>query len=203
MNKSLGSISALAALCASPAVDAAVMVSPTISNSTVVAMGRDTSNRFSVNFDINNDAQIDFSISSLENSADLILNSMNGTEFYTSGLGHARSFSLGETIDFGLTSTTASTSLHSSAVPGASLIVAGTSYFGLAFNDGSGFMKNAWVELDIVINSGVYDEFNDSVIATTAQWETTDNTSITVVPEPSSFVLSLVGLSSLVLVRRR
>lgn len=205
--KSLGSISALSALCALPTANAAVMVSPSISN-TALSVGS-SDQAFSVNFDINNDAQTDFTISTTSNEASLILGSVNGSAFFiVGGIAQAKGFNIGDSLDFnspgaGTAMSTGSVFLHDTSDTGNSLIVNGTSYFGVAFNDGSGDIKNAWVQLDVVLDSGIYNQSGDSITVVTSQWESLDNTAITIVPEPSALLLSLAGMCSFGFVRRR
>ncbi len=206
MKKSLGTISALAALCASSQTSGgAVMTSTTIDNSIVVSNTGDNSLPISLAFDFNGDAVDDFVISSPANDSILYITLLGRSQIVVdSATSAVKSLQIGDVIDPANQSYLAGGPhiLHSPLNAATSIIKEGSVYFGIHFAGGSGY-EEGWVRLDTTLNGGSYDESGDSIIAATSQWESTPNGSITIVPEPSSSLLAMAGLASLTFLRRR
>lgn len=204
MKKSLGSLSAIAALCATAGpVDAAVVVSTTINNEVIISNGTTPSDYVQSGYDINGDGEDD--IEFFSNSARMQLNhsssNTQSTLYMTSSPNNLRNFSLGELVDVN-----ASTSTLAYDEP--DFFQNGTVYMGFLFDTGSANYHAGFLEFEVSLDNsepGVFDKSGDSVTLVSATWETVSNTSITVVsvPEPSTTLLTLSGLAGAAFLRRR
>jgi len=207
MKKSLGSLSAIAALCATAGpVDAAVVVSTTINNEVIISTGTTPLDYVGSSYDINGDGEDD--IEFFSNSALMELNHLNHnssntqrTLYMTSSPNNLRNFSFGELVDVN-----ASTSTYAFDEP--NFFQNGTVYMGFLFDTGSGNYHAGFLEFEVSLDNsdpGVFDKSGDSVTLVSATWETLSNTSITVasVPEPSTALLTLGGLAGAAFLRRR
>jgi hypothetical protein len=210
MRKSLGSLSAIAALCATAGpVDAAVVVSTTINNGVIISTGTTPSEYVQWVYDVNGDGKDDLGFI-WNNSATMQLYHnpaplQNGTLFITSSSSpnELRSFSFGELVDV---NTIPTSNLASDSNP--SSFQNGTVYMGFLFDAGLGDYHAGFLEFEVSLdssNGGVFDKSGDSVTLVSATWETLSNTSITVgsIPEPSTALLTLGGLAGAAFLRRR
>ena len=208
--KSLGSLSALAALCASGgSADGAVVVSGTIDNEVVVSPATGPGDGLSVSFDIDGDDTDDIEFWSSLNSSVLTANNdagiVSSVAVRTDNFGQAKGFSVGDMVDVSQEFSPGPT-IHSAGNFPQSLLTDGTAYLGVEFSPGGGGISYAVLELVTTLdgtNGGVFDMLGDSVILKSATWETESNTAITVVPEASVSLLTLGGLAGACLRRRR
>jgi hypothetical protein len=204
MKKSLGSLSAIAALCATAGpVDAAVVVSSTINNEVIINTGTTPFDYVQSSYDINGDGEDDIEFFSNSALMELNHNSSNTqrTLYMTSSPNNLRNFSFGELVDVN-----ASTSTYAFDEP--NFFQNGTVYMGFLFDTGSGNYHAGFLEFEVSLdssNGGVFDKSGDSVTLVSATWEAISNTSITVgsIPEPSTALLTLGGLAGAAFLRRR
>ncbi|MEX1115059.1 MAG: PEP-CTERM sorting domain-containing protein [Akkermansiaceae bacterium] len=209
MKKSLGSLSAIAALCAMAGpVDAAVVVSTSINNEVIINTSTTPSDYVDWVYDVNGDGKNDLGFFS--NSATMVLYHnptllQNETLFITSSSSPnvLRSFNFGELVDV---TTIPTSNLAFDSSPSA--FQNGTVYMAFLFDAGLGDYHAGFLEFEVSLdgsNSGVFDKSGDSVTLVSATWETLSNASITVgsVPEPSTALLTLGGLAGAAFLRRR
>lgn len=208
MKKSLGNLSALAALCATGgSANAVVVVSSGIHNEVIVSPTTVPSEEYRVSFDVDGDGQDD--IGFYTNSANMYVEQAGTTpSFYVltaPSSGQVRRFGLGEVVDGSLPNATFDI-VHGILAPEDSLWQEGMVYMGFVFEAATGDLHAGFATLEVSLDASdgeFFDKSGDSVVLVSASWETVSNAAITVVPEPSTFLCTLSGLAGLALLRRR
>jgi hypothetical protein len=204
MKRSLGTIGALAALCAgSNTSQAAVVISTTVANEVImpVAFGGAPVTK---DLDIDGDGTKDLRFSSTANPGRMVVTQLGNTTYVLSSTTQVKSLMLGDVVGSAQSFSGAADSfLHDPADVAGSIIQNGPVYIGFGFTTGGNY-HYGWLEMEVTLGSGAtYDLYNDSIVAISAQWEDTPDTAITVVPEPSTTLFAISGLAAAGMIRRR